>query len=922
MGWLPLWLRQLWHERLAGVGLLLFVLVTALIVGLIPRAIDRLSDDALERTITSAPRPEWGIVLLADERFEPVGDDPLASVERERDDREAMMPDGIKALIADRASAVDTPRWSILSPTRAPSTLRLHLDQGAEDRIRFVEGRAPAVAATVETLQVPGGAELAMEVREAALSTRALQEVGVAVGDTLVVEADRRDFLVVGTEPPPRAVRISGAFEPIDPADPYWMGEDALWVPFLRALSDNLQFSDALALVPAASYPDLLAGSRLHPWKLRYTYRFTPDVSRLTVEGLDATAADLRRLEGTYQYQQGRLGVPPQGTIMRTQLLRLLVTFEDRWVAAQGLIAVLAVGPAAVALIALLFVVTLVIRRRRPLLAVARSRGSSLIQVGVGTLVESAALVLLPLAAAVALAAAVLPTQGDATTVTAAVLVALAAFVLLLGGTLRVAASRKAAVERDDAAGPAEEGTRRVVLEGLVIGLAIVGVLLVRERGGGGMGVVDAQGNVDLLLAATPVAVALAAALLGTRAVRRLLGGLASLASRRRDLVPALAVRRSARDRQVAPILIVLVVATAVGTFAAATHRQLDLASQAAGFQIVGAPYRASLASGFRDSFDPMTLPGVRAAAGATDIVGTTERSARPFDTLLLDAADYRALLVATGVDPALVEPLLEPHADGEPVPAIVSTAMATERNGPTTEPTFLLNVGSITVESRVAALREAFPTLPAGGRFIVVPREALLPLDDSGELRTTSLFLDAPAGEGRALRAAIDEAAPTTRVQALDEVAGAVRSGPVAEGVFAAAAISGLAVAVYAAVALVLALAMVGASRAAEGGQLRALGMSRAQSLGLAVLEHGPLAVVAFLIGGVVGLFSFLAVGAGSGLGEVTGTPLDLPLGLEPVTIALVATLFVLTAGTAILITAIMQFRSNPTEALRRGVR
>ena len=235
---------------------------------------------------------------------------------------------------------------------------------------------------------MPGGAATPMEVREAALSTRALEELGVAVGDTLVVEGDRRDFLVVGTQPPPRAVRITGAFEPVDPADPYWMGEDALWVPFLRALSDNLQFSDALALVPADAYPDLLAASADSPWKLRYTFRFTPDVSRMSVGGLDATAADLRRLEGTYQYEQGRLGVPPQGTIMRTSLLRLVTGFEDRWVAARGLIAVLAVGPAAVALIALLFVVTLVIRRRRPLLAVARSRGSSLLQVGVGTLVE------------------------------------------------------------------------------------------------------------------------------------------------------------------------------------------------------------------------------------------------------------------------------------------------------------------------------------------------------------------------------------------------------------------------------------------------------------------------------------------------------------------------------------------------------
>jgi ABC-type antimicrobial peptide transport system permease subunit len=114
----------------------------------------------------------------------------------------------------------------------------------------------------------------------------------------------------------------------------------------------------------------------------------------------------------------------------------------------------------------------------------------------------------------------------------------------------------------------------------------------------------------------------------------------------------------------------------------------------------------------------------------------------------------------------------------------------------------------------------------------------------------------------------------------------------------------------------------MVGASRAVEGGQLRALGMSRVQALGVAVLEHGPLAVVAFLLGAAVGLFSFLAVGAGRGLGDVTGTPLELPFGLEPVTFALVAGLFLLTAGVGILLNAIMQYRSTPTDALRRGIR
>jgi ABC-type antimicrobial peptide transport system permease subunit len=114
----------------------------------------------------------------------------------------------------------------------------------------------------------------------------------------------------------------------------------------------------------------------------------------------------------------------------------------------------------------------------------------------------------------------------------------------------------------------------------------------------------------------------------------------------------------------------------------------------------------------------------------------------------------------------------------------------------------------------------------------------------------------------------------------------------------------------------------MVGAARAVEGGQLRALGLSRVQALGMAVLEHGPLAGIAFVLGLLAGLFSFLAVGAARGLGDVTGTPLELPFGLEPVTLLLVGSLFALTAGAGILLTAVLQFRSSPTEALRGGIR
>ena len=457
-----------------------------------------------------------------------------------------------------------------------------------------------------------------------------------------------------------------------------------------------------------------------------------------------------------------------------------------------------------------------------------------------------------------------------------------------------------------------------------MIGLAIVGVLLVRERGGGGMGVVDARGEVDLLLAATPVMVALAAALLGARGVRRLLGGLASLASRRRDLVPALAVRRSARDRQLAPILIVLVVATAVGTFAAATYRQLDIAAQAAAFQVVGAPYRATLAHGFRDELDPMTLPGVEAAAGATDIVGTTERSARPFPTLVLDAAAYRAVIVGMGLDPARVDPLLEPGVGGRP-----GAGHRLERPGVRAQRS--RDRAHVRAQHRLAR-RWSAGSPPSSRRSPRCRRTAgssSSPASRSrrstttGDLRTTSLFLDAPADAADALRAAIDDAAPTARVQALDEVAASVRANPVAEGVFAAAALSGIAVAAYAGLALVLALVMVGAARAVEGGQLRALGH-----------EPGPGAGPGGRRARAAGRGGVRPRRAGRAVLVLRGRGGPRPRrrhrhparaaarAWSPARSPSSAGCSCSTAGAGILLTAIMQYRSTPTEALRRGTR
>ena len=81
-----------------------------------------------------------------------------------------------------------------------------------------------------------------------------------------------------------------------------------------------------------------------------------------------------------------------------------------------------------------------------------------------------------------------------------------------------------------------------------------------------------------------------------------------------------------------------------------------------------------------------------------------------------------------------------------------------------------------------------------------------------------------------------------------------------------------------YAAVALVAALALTGAARAAETAHLRTLGLGRRGSIGLTIVEHGPTVVLALVLGIAFGLATFMALRPGLGLGAVVGSALDDP--------------------------------------------
>jgi hypothetical protein len=169
----------------------------------------------------------------------------------------------------------------------------------------------------------------------------------------------------------------------------------------------------------------------------------------------------------------------------------------------------------------------------------------------------------------------------------------------------------------------------RVAVEALVVIAALAGAYLLRRRG------LSPEDGFDPYLAAVPVLVGLATGLLALRLYPLPLHALAWAAAPRRDLVPALGLRRLARQPSlaVAPLLVVLL-ATAVGVFAA------TMSSSIAGAQEdVAATSLTSLDTSTLDVF----RAGIAVAGGyaALALLLTPVLTARP---RLRDFAYLRAL--------------------------------------------------------------------------------------------------------------------------------------------------------------------------------------------------------------------------------------------------------------------------------------
>jgi putative ABC transport system permease protein len=547
------------------------VLVTAFVFAAVPHTFARNADRGVEFAVEHANPYARNVEVMRAGRIEPGETDPLAGVEAAGRQLEHSFPESLRGLIQDSRNSVETVRYSVVDAPGVPGPagttrlLTLKLAEGAEDRIRVVDGRLPSTGEPSIDLPFRGEQDDAPLV-ELAVSREAAAQLSVRVEDRLYLAPDSEDPLAEEVPLSERSMlvaEVTGLFEPRG-ADDRALLEDARLDRAVTRDTDTRRFVYGYGLVSGDAYAEVARATA--PLPLRYSWRYDVHAGGFDASDFDRLDADVRALDA--QFGESTFG-QRLGTGVRTGLAEVLAGYRRDRDASVAVLAVGAGGLLSVALALLALLAVLAAERRSEGIELVRSRGGALWQVLGAAGVEGLA-VALP-AGVLGYAAAALALGGGAKGLSAWLVGAIvAATGVVLAGAAFGPAKRLASRGRAEVGAPVLT-PRRLALEGLVVALALLGAYLLRRRG-----LAESGQGFDPYLAAVPPLIALAVGILAVRLYPLAVRLVADVAGRRRDLVPALAFRRVARQPEAtgAPLL-VLIVGISVAVFSAAVAATL-----------------------------------------------------------------------------------------------------------------------------------------------------------------------------------------------------------------------------------------------------------------------------------------------------------------------------------------------------------
>jgi putative ABC transport system permease protein len=866
----------------------------------LPRLFNQFADDGLRFAVEHATAPVRQV------RVTDAGRVPDGRVEAHAAASQQVLPGSLRALLDRQGFVVTSPLFILEADRSATGTsngtfryVTLRHQPGVRSHVRLVAGRFPGAA--TERVQAPVSKPVLLNrsapripglpktksvpLVEVALSTATARALRLKLGDRAVFTPELQDpavQLVPIRDELPLAIHVTGLFAVDHPEDAFWFGDTNLGTPIItqsQSLDQNNVF--AQALVSDAGYKTMLAATR--PMLLNYDSHYVVRPDRVDAQNISGLTADLARLQSEFA------GTTQLDQQVQVALSPVLNQYRKQRSQAETLLSVAAIGLFACALACLGLLAALSYDRRRNETELSRTRGASPHHLLAAQAAESF-LISAP-AALLGWGLAVLLVDGRGSSLSGWLAFAIVAATVLLPVLAIAGTARRplGAREREDVV-TGRPSARRLAVEGLVVVGAGLGVYLLRRRGLGH----DDTGGFDPYLAGVPVLLGLACGILALRLYPLPLAALARVARRGRGLPLHLGLSRAARQPGTTALpLIVLVLALAIATFAAAMARTLAAGQDRSAWRSIGADLRV-------DAAPDSTLPaGLVKKLGAIGDVAPAYvqdagvgRGAQATALLALDPAAYERIVAGTPAEVKLPKSIAELPPIPNQVPALVSSDFPGGGNFQSTLPG-----ESLSLLATSTSATDEFPGVPLGTPFAIV---SLAAVKNAGGVVAPNRIYMRGASPDEVRKLAPAGAAVRSRAAIVHALGASPLASSIKRGFRATIVLAG----VFAAVALALMALIAARSRARDLALVRTMGGSQREGILLAAVELAPFVITALVLGIGLGIAIPYLVEPGLDLAFYTGSgsnPIAVPW-LAPVLFAVgvtaLAVVFVIVAG------------------------
>lgn len=914
--------RQLASQPAIVASVVVIVLVAALGLSLLPRSLETASREDLIATLTeSLPAPR-NLSVTQQYWYRPGRDDPMEIARRfgERFLQEQSTP-LVNSVVASTDMVVTSPQFEVLplpdGPERPAEQVFIdfrHQD-AVWDLVEVREGRLPARGdhLTVQFPCPPDESEcrpVSLQVIEVGITAETAEESHLAVGDRVLlvpnVVGDAAWESVPGSvlEGIRLVMEVTGIIELADPSLDIWFGDRTLHFPREVFVDLDHQWTESTGLIDPAAYPDVLqavGGGGPPWWQLEWRYFFDPE--QVARSDVNAIRDDLVRLRLANPVVQAGT----QSSAVGTSLPELIGIHLDQREQTLRIMALTIAGIVATVTFALLALGILSTERQRQQLILARDRGASAPQVLMSRLYQAVAMTAVPVAAAYAAVAALIPDTAARTPRLMAVLLAVAAMAALVVPVWNLARLPLGTL-RSEVTWPPQRNPRRVVFEVLLILVAVACVFLVRRR--------DPTTAVgfDWLLVATPALVGAAAGIVAVRLAGPISSVMSWLASRGRGAVSFVALRSVVQQPpRVRVPLAVLVVCMATASLSVVMTRSIEDGQLEGSWLTVGADY-------------VLTNSGLPLPEGLTDVAGgetvhaavfrsrtRIERQRTNANVVAIDAPRHDEVF---GETPAASDfgRLATPTARGA-IPAIVSSTW-TSRTRPFVGQEMMIPVGDAEIDLEIIGMIDEYAGIRAP--FVIVDRAAIEQAAET-TLATTMALISGPRSLGGSLSELVAGSSATlvSRYDVLDELAADPMVRWATRGIAAAALLA----AVVGVISIIAAFVIGAARRRQDLGYLRTLGLRGPQATMMTLIEQIPGVALALALGLVTGAVTSFALRPALDLSAFTGDRAT-PLTIDWVALAVLfgAALFLLVATGVIFV--LVNRRQDLGQVLRVGDR